>query len=211
MPNTNTNLIYDQRFSDLCCVRDGRCVDGAGRTLLTQTWSNTETFYCQPGLCQNYKVMHQIWRDLQSPKVRCNLSRRGCFSLIQGKTFPYLITLYVLRVPASYLEPLNLKYSKVRWVPLIRHYRLFPNSYDPFNHLLLISLETMLFWFPIYYLKHSSVTFYDVVDSVSFFSSVISALLSLGLLFVSRQRGKTLWWNPCGCGTKHTSLFSHDL
>jgi len=59
------------------------CVDGIGRTLLTQTWSNTETFYCQPG--QTYRMMHQTWRDLQSPKVPLqSLSHCGCFSPYVG-------------------------------------------------------------------------------------------------------------------------------
>ena len=48
---------------------NSRCVDGTGRTLLTQTWSNTEVFYCQPGPHQNYRMMHQIWKNLRSQKV----------------------------------------------------------------------------------------------------------------------------------------------
>ena len=57
-------LGYYTSLQKTCVVYWGRspsnslCVDDAGRTLLTQTWLNTETFYCQPGPNQNYRMTH---------------------------------------------------------------------------------------------------------------------------------------------------------
>ena len=43
------------------------CVDDAGRTLLTQSWSNTETFIVNQVRVRITDLMHQVWRDVSSP------------------------------------------------------------------------------------------------------------------------------------------------
>ena len=67
---------------------NSRCVDGTGRTLLTQTWSNTEVFYWSQNDASNLE------RSLK-PKSLCHLSITGGASLLiyWVKPFPMGLSL----------------------------------------------------------------------------------------------------------------------